>query len=115
MAILRRITGEGEDIVLRGRRTLIGRDAECDVVVNMGLVSRRHAIVFNHGGRYFIEDLDSANGTYVNGRRVHKRAPLKNNDRIEIYGLTVSFIDEEQEAAEGTTTMMADRIPSEEH
>lgn len=118
MAILRRIgssDSSGADIALQGRRTLIGRDAECDLVVNMGLVSRRHAIIYNHGGRYFIEDLDSANGTYVNGRRVHKRVPLRSNDRIEIYGLTATFIDDqEQPVVESAATMLGGPAPEDE-
>jgi serine phosphatase RsbU (regulator of sigma subunit) len=90
MTILRELTG-GREHPLRGKVTLIGRDAACDVVVRTEQTSSRHAIIVQAGESYYIEDLESVNGVYVNGQRVRTRMPLRPGDRIEIPGLAVSF------------------------
>lgn len=60
---------------------VIGR-AGSDVVVVDARVSRRHARLRTEGGVTFIEDLGSANGTWVNGRRIHQATGLRNGDRL---------------------------------
>jgi hypothetical protein len=52
---------------LRLNRLIIGRSNECDVAIPHGPVSRRHALLWREGGRLWLEDLGSANGTAVNG------------------------------------------------
>lgn len=76
-------------IVLSRGENVIGRDAACAVWVDAGGVSRRHACirvpadgVVERG--VTIEDLNSTNGTYVQGRRVTQVARLENGDRIRI-------------------------------
>jgi ABC-type multidrug transport system ATPase subunit len=67
------------DSVLR-----IGRDPSSDVIVDDVLVSRRHAEVRHlGGGRYEVVDLESHNGTFVNGRKVH-RAVLQQRDVVMV-------------------------------
>ncbi|HEU5425112.1 MAG TPA: FHA domain-containing protein, partial [Nitrolancea sp.] len=61
----------------------IGRAPENDVVINDLLVSRNHAELHREGGQYVLVDLDSANGTYVNGKRI-TRAPIGAGDYITI-------------------------------
>lgn len=90
MAVLRDREG-GRTYPLRGKVTLIGRDAACDIVVPSLKTSGRHAIVVNSGGDFFVEDLDSANGTRVNGTRIQMRTQLRPDDRIELPGLTVAL------------------------
>src|SRR5579883_2282050 len=60
---------------------LIGRATECLIQTQDGLVSRRHARIFAQDGLYFIEDLGSSNGVYVNTQRVQK-APVHPGDDI---------------------------------
>jgi hypothetical protein len=55
---------------LRDNRVVIGRADEADVVVTDSEISRLHAIAFREGGRLWIADLHSANGTLVNGYSV---------------------------------------------
>jgi hypothetical protein len=57
----------------RGDRVLIGRGARCDVVLASRHVSREHAVLLWRGGAWWVEDLDSSNGTFVDGRRVTLR------------------------------------------
>src|SRR5262249_6205996 len=56
------------------RPFLIGRDQTCDVQINNGRVSRRHALGALEGGQWQIHDQQSGNGIYVNGERVDKVA-----------------------------------------
>jgi FHA domain len=49
---------------------VIGRSSSCDLVLHDPNVSRRHARLFFREGKWIIVDLDSTNGTYINGRRI---------------------------------------------
>ena len=62
--------GEAEGQYLNGACTTIGRGAGNDVQVADGYVSRHHARVWREPGGYRVEDLDSLNGTFVNGERL---------------------------------------------
>ena len=90
MAVLHDVKGERE-FPLRGKVTLIGRDPACDIVVESKATSGRHAMILHAGDDFFIEDLDSLNGTYVNGQRIRQRTRLRNDDLIELLGLAVNF------------------------
>ena len=56
------------------RPFLIGRDQACDVQINNGRVSRRHALVALEAGQWQVHDQESGNGIYVDGQRVDKVA-----------------------------------------
>ena len=72
-------------IDLRGRQSLtIGRDSQNDTVINHPSVSRFHACLERQSGSVIIKDLNSTNGTYVNGRVVEQSMVLKVNDSIRI-------------------------------
>jgi predicted component of type VI protein secretion system len=64
-----------------GQVAAIGRAPESQVVLNLSSISRNHARIFYEGGHYWIKDLDSANGTSINGKRV-KLQMLSDQDRI---------------------------------
>jgi diguanylate cyclase (GGDEF)-like protein len=68
---------------LRSGETFIGRSQSAGLRITEDGVSRRHARIFFDRGRVTIEDLGSANGTFVNGIRVD-RIPLSDGDRIRI-------------------------------
>lgn len=65
------------------RRVVLGRSQDCDIHVPDPNVSRRHAEVRQEGTSYWLTDLDSTNGTEVNGGRV-RRAKLEDGDTITI-------------------------------
>ena len=69
---------------------LIGRDQQNDVVLDDTRVSRKHAEIRLRLGRYTLYDLQSTNGTYVNGRRVAE-VVLNDGDRISVAGLDLIF------------------------
>lgn len=54
------------------KETLIGRDKQCDIVIDDHRISRRHAIIFLNEGEIWVEDPGSRNGTFVDGKRVHR-------------------------------------------
>lgn len=89
---------EGEEI--KGRWTLakpvtsIGRWEDNDVVIDDRWVSRHHAQVRREEETYVIQDLDSKNGTFVNGRRIAAPAPLADGDEIQMTPLIkLTFVD----------------------
>jgi serine phosphatase RsbU (regulator of sigma subunit)/pSer/pThr/pTyr-binding forkhead associated (FHA) protein len=93
MASLHILKGQnpGQRVTLDAEKIVLGRDPECHVVIPMNSVSRRHAQILRTGGHYFIEDLQSRNGTYVNHQAIGQRTALKNNDRIRICDFLATF------------------------
>jgi hypothetical protein len=69
---------------------VIGRDPQNDIVLDDRRVSRKHAEIRVRLGRYTLYDLQSTNGTYVNGRRVAEIV-LSDGDRIAIGGVEILF------------------------
>jgi DNA-binding winged helix-turn-helix (wHTH) protein len=78
--------------VLTSGDNVIGRDPRCDVWLDATGVSRRHArIRVDPGGKAFIEDLNSTNGTFVRGARVAAMQPVGDGDAIELGSVTLTF------------------------
>jgi hypothetical protein len=67
-----------------GSGLVIGRADGIEVRIEDTFASGRHARVFDHDGLVYVEDMNSTNGTYLNGRRVDGQEPLNANDRIRI-------------------------------
>jgi hypothetical protein len=67
-------------------QTLVGRDPAADVFIGHDRVSRRHAVIRRVRGGHEILDLESGNGTAVNGERIGQAVPLDPGDRIELAG-----------------------------
>lgn len=84
----------GREFDLAEDESVVGRSPECDVVVDVAAVSRRHAIIERNGGGAFVRDLGSRNGTYVNGNRVSERAALQPGDRIVICDVVFEYRDQ---------------------
>jgi pSer/pThr/pTyr-binding forkhead associated (FHA) protein len=63
---------------------VVGRDASADLVLDDSGVSRAHARVRSVNGRVVIEDLDSSNGTFVNGERISGRVDLRPGDEVQL-------------------------------
>jgi pSer/pThr/pTyr-binding forkhead associated (FHA) protein len=109
-----------EKAVIQKRQFSIGRQKECDLVITDSSASRRHAVIVEEQGRYFLEDLNSRNGTLLNGQKVG-RSTLKDGDEIQIGGFKAMFVIPEaskepprpMEAAETTTFVPSDRPASE--
>ncbi len=98
----RLLTVSGDRFELdQNRSYILGRGAQCDVVVEDIASSRRHARLTLGGavGAVLIEDLKSRNGTFVNDSRIERRVHLEGGNRIRI-GATVyllSLVDDTEE------------------
>jgi DNA-binding response OmpR family regulator len=89
-----------EDEEIKGRWTLakpvnsIGRWQDNDVVIDDRWVSRYHAQIRREGEQYVIRDLDSKNGTLVNGQRITAPTRLTDGDEIQVTPLVkLTFVD----------------------
>jgi pSer/pThr/pTyr-binding forkhead associated (FHA) protein len=87
------IDGERNGVELGRSQVYIGRDPECEVHIPTTTISRQHVRIFCRGEEYHVEDLDSTNGTYINGVKI-KRCILRNNDQITVGDITITFLEE---------------------
>jgi pSer/pThr/pTyr-binding forkhead associated (FHA) protein len=69
---------------------LIGRGSKCDYIIEHRSVSREHAVITRERNGWFIEDLNSANGTWLEGEQISKHR-IENGDEIQISNLTLRF------------------------
>jgi pSer/pThr/pTyr-binding forkhead associated (FHA) protein len=76
---------------------IIGRDSGNDVQIDNIAVSREHAKIIRGPNYYLIEDLNSTNGTFVNGKKINKKF-LKEDDEISIGKHSLQIILEERPA-----------------
>ena len=67
---------------------VVGRAIECDLRLEDTYVSQQHARIFGKNGSWYVEDLGSTNGTFVNEQRLAAPAMLAPGDRIRV-GTTV--------------------------
>ena len=60
----------------------IGRHPDCDIIIDDASVSRQHARIDSDNGVYYIEDLNSRNGTFLNNESIHRstRKPVRPRD-----------------------------------
>jgi FHA domain len=82
----------GETFVLEKDRTTIGRSPECDIFLDDVTVSRKHGVIVKGRGDIVLEDLESLNGTFVNRRRIERRASLSDGDELQIGKYKLTFL-----------------------
>ncbi len=80
-----------KEVQLTKERTTLGRRPYNDIVIDNLAVSGEHAVIQMTGGDVALEDLNSTNGTYVNGKAV-KKQQLSNGDNIEIGKYKIKFV-----------------------
>jgi len=81
----------GQRIELRDDKSLIGRLADCVIVVSDGNTSRHHAAITRAGSGFAIADLGSTNGTFVNGERLSADHRLADGDIITVGSVNLRF------------------------
>ncbi len=79
-----------KEVQLTKDRTTLGRRPYNDIVIDNLAVSGEHAVLQMTGGEVFLEDLNSTNGTYINGKAI-KKQQLQNGDAIEIGKYKIKF------------------------
>src|SRR5437016_4848951 len=100
MALLSFIRGanQGSMVELAGDKVILGRNQDCTVVLNVPAVSREHAVIRRIQGKFYIEDMKSRNGTFVNSKEVTTRTLLKDNDKIKICDNLLAFYENHPKA-----------------
>jgi hypothetical protein len=80
---------------------VLGRDKGlCNVVLAHEHISKQHTVISYFGGRFFIKDLGSLNGTIVNGKRITSKVPLVAGDEIRLPPYMMLFFGPETPATE---------------
>ncbi|MDO8456057.1 MAG: FHA domain-containing protein [Burkholderiaceae bacterium] len=106
-------------VPLSKERMTLGRRPYNDIVVDNLAVSGEHAALQAIGSEYYIEDLSSTNGIYINGKKI-KRQILQTGDNIEIGKYTIKYVQEVQDvegnksSPSGIQSSAMDSLPSEE-
>ena len=85
-------TSEPREYSLDKQTIAIGSQSSNDIVVADASVSRRHATIARKLGLFELTDLDSTNGTFINGGRVRKPVALKRGDEIKFGAVRFAFI-----------------------
>ena len=99
-----------KEVQLTKDRTTLGRRPYNDIVIDNLAVSGEHAVMQMSGAEVFLEDLNSTNGTYVNGKAI-KKQQLKNGDTVEIGKYKIKFVhDGAVENFEKTTVINAGAV-----
>ena len=94
-----------KEVQLTKDRTTLGRRPYNDIVIDNLAVSGEHAVLQMAGTEVHLEDLNSTNGTYVNGKAVKKQL-LQNNDTVEIGKYKIKYINEVPGATFDKTVIM---------
>ncbi|MFL5339969.1 MAG: SpoIIE family protein phosphatase [Gemmataceae bacterium] len=74
-----------------GEEFIMGRSPDCQIHIPNNAVSRQHAKIVRNQTAFFIEDLESRNGTFVNNQAIAARTQLKDNDKIKICDWMFAF------------------------
>jgi hypothetical protein len=83
---------KGKDFRIRNGPNSLGSDTSCDVVVSHPTISGKHASLRAQDGKFFLTDLDSTNGTYLNREEARiAREEIKDNDQFRLGEVTLKF------------------------
>ena len=94
-----------KEVQLTKDRTSLGRRPYNDIVIDNLAVSGEHAVLQMSGTEVHVEDLNSTNGTYVNGKAVKKQL-LQNSDTVEIGKYKIKYVNEAADAGFEKTMMI---------
>lgn len=91
VAVLQQVGG-GRIIAIDRAVVLVGRGADCDVVITASAkISRRHCCLVQVDKDYYLRDLGSMNGVWLNGARVNREAVMQSGDRVSIGDIEFLF------------------------
>jgi len=87
------IEGGKADYELKEGQTLIGRHPDCTITISHPTASGRHAAIHASSGEFFLEDVGSSNGTFVNRQQISARVKLNHDDEIQFGDAKARFQD----------------------
>lgn len=99
-----------KEMPLEKERTTIGRKPHNDIQIDNLAISGEHAAIVTILNDAFLEDLNSTNGTYVNGQPVKKHV-LQNNDVVELGKYRLKFLVEQGGSDQGEAVSFAAALP----
>jgi sigma-B regulation protein RsbU (phosphoserine phosphatase) len=99
----------GQRFVLSGDAVLIGRQEDAAIYLDSLAVSRQHARIVRQDEVYFIEDVGSSNGTFLNGQRISGKMPLTESDALQI-GPYILNLCRDQTYPTKATRELADQV-----
>lgn len=99
--------GQSTPYDLTDDEVILGRHPDCGIQLPSNMVSRRHARVFKQGKDFAIEDLESGNGTFVNGTRIDSSTVLGHDARIKLGPILLRFESDKAPAAPTTSTAVS--------
>src|SRR5262249_1765168 len=80
-----------KQVTLEKDKLVLGRHPDCDIVLELGAVSREHAQITSADNQWYVEDLRSRNGTFVNGKQITGRQALVDQDQVRICDFLLTF------------------------
>lgn len=80
-----------KEFSLTKKQNVIGRDPDADICIKSHRISRKHCMIYRDNDSYYINDLDSSNGTYVNYVKLTEKHKLRNEDIIKIADVKLEF------------------------
>lgn len=81
---------KGEDFRVRDGKNVVGSGPEAQIILRDNTISGQHASLRYEEGKFFLTDLDSSNGTYLNDKKI-AREQLKDNDIVRFGDVTMKF------------------------
>ncbi|MEX2174906.1 MAG: SpoIIE family protein phosphatase [Pirellulaceae bacterium] len=102
----------GKRYELKGDTYILGRHPDCQIYIEVGAVSRNHCQIVREGGTYFLEDLGSRNGTFVNDEpeKLEGRRALKPGDQLRVCEVSFAFGKDDTPRAQALSTDSMPRI-----
>ncbi len=98
----------GSNFKIEKPDSTVGRSSKADIHVNDVGISRKHARLITYGDDVFIEDMNSANGTFLNGDRIDRRIQLEEGDKITLGSSTILKFSYQDELDEDFQNQMFD-------
>ena len=92
LSLERDIEGDPQPVRFRTTELVIGRDPACDYTISNSTVSARHTRLAFRSGQWWVEDLQSTNGTFLNQEQVSEPIVITNGDRIRCGQVTLRLI-----------------------
>jgi predicted component of type VI protein secretion system len=85
---------EGREIPIAGPQFVIGRDPQCQLRPSSPAISKRHCAIFVKGGKVFLRDFGSTNGTFANGQQVQGEVEVTGTTPIKVGPLDFRLVVE---------------------
>lgn len=92
-------TKSGQELAVRGRKFFVGRAEDCHLRPKSDLISRHHCVLLVDEAGVVVRDLESRNGTFVNGEKITSASELNNGDKLKIGPLEFQIIVREATGA----------------